>query len=80
MFIRSYIALLTRHQRTAATHILVFMISSEERRRKPYALPVQCDPYKAMTDSKICYLPNIIVSEMKKQKMNVAATMLENCT
>lgn len=45
----------TRHQCTPATHILV-MISSEERRRKPYSLPVQCVPYKALTDSKIHYL------------------------
>ena len=35
----TFIKGLTRYQRTAATHILVFMISSETRRMKPYALP-----------------------------------------
>ena len=33
---------LSKHQRTAATHVLVFMISPESRLRQPYALPVQC--------------------------------------
>ena len=78
--LHSFIKGVTRHQHTTATHILVFMISSEERRRKPYSLPVQCVPYKALTDSKIRYLANKIVSEMKKRKMNVAGTMLKNCT
>ena len=75
----SYIKGVTRHQRTQATHILVFMISSEERRKKPYALPMQCVPYKTLTDSKIRSLANEIVSKMKKRKMNVAGIMLYNC-
>ena len=50
--IYSFIRRLTRHKRTAATHILVFMISPEDRRRKPYAIPVQCIPYKSLTDTK----------------------------
>ena len=62
----------TRHQRTAASHILVFMISTEDRRRKPYALPVQCVPYKGLSDSKVRDLANNIISEMVKRKMNVA--------
>lgn len=56
------------------------MISSEERRKKPYALPVQCVPYKALTDAKIRDLANKIVIEMRKQKMNVAGKLLKNCT
>ena len=43
----------TRHQRTAATHCLVVMISTEERNKKPYALPVQCIPYKGLKDSEV---------------------------
>ena len=31
--------------RQGATHILVLMISPEQRDSKPYALPVQCVPY-----------------------------------
>ena len=63
---------MTRHQQTAASHILVFMISTEDRRRKPYALPVQCVPYKGLSDSKVRDLANNIISEMVKRKMNVA--------
>ena len=40
------------HQRTAATHVLVFMISCEERNKKPYALFVQCLPHKGLSDMK----------------------------
>ena len=62
----------TRHHRTPATHILVFMISTEDRRRKPYALPVQWIPYVGMSDAKIRELANKIITEMVKRKMNVA--------
>ena len=62
----------TQHQRTPATHVLVFMISTEDRRKRPYALPVQCIPYKGLTDAKIRKLANKIITEMTKRKMNVA--------
>lgn len=67
---------LTRHQRTTATHILVFMISSEERRKKPYALPVQCLPYKGLADLKVRELANRIVQEMSARQMKVAGKVL----
>ena len=66
----------TRHQRTAATHVLVFMISSEERRKKPYALPVQCLPYKGLADSTVRQLANKIIQEMSKRQMKVAGEVL----
>ena len=62
----------TRHQRTPATHVLVFMISNEERDKKPYALPVQCVPYKGVSDSMVRQLANKIIHEMSARKMNVA--------
>lgn len=68
----NFIKGVTRHQRTAATHVLVFMISTEDRRRKPYALPVQCIPYKSIGDAAVRELANKIISEMVKRKMNVA--------
>ena len=61
-----------RHQRTAATHVLVFMISNEERNKKPYALPIQCLPYKGLSDNKVRELANRIIAEMVKRKMKVA--------
>ena len=68
----SFIKGVTRHQRTPATHILVFMISTEDRRKKPYALPVQCVPYKGLSDSKVRELANNVIQEMVKRKMKVA--------
>ena len=68
----AFIKGVTRHQHTAAMHILVFMISEETKRRKPYALPVQCLPYKGLADSKVRDLCNEIIREMCKQQMKVA--------
>ncbi|XP_065917202.1 uncharacterized protein [Dysidea avara] len=68
----NFIKGVTRHQRTPATHVLVFMISTEDQRRRPYALPVQCIPYKGLTDAKIRELANKLIVEMSKRKMNVA--------
>ena len=72
----SFIKGITRHQRIVATHILVFMISCEERRSKPYALPVQCIPYKGLGDMKIRELANNVIQEMVKRNMKVAGTNL----
>ena len=73
--LRSFIKGITRHQRTAATHILVFMISQEMRRTKPYAIPVQCIPYKGLSDLKVRELSNRIIEEMTKRKMKVAGEL-----
>jgi len=73
--LRSFIKGITRHQRTAATHILVFMISQETRRTKPYAIPVQCVPYKGLSDLKVRELSNRIIEEMTKRKMKVAGEL-----
>ena len=70
----SFIKGITRHQRTAATHILVFMISNEERRKKPYAIPVQCIPYKSLSDFKVRELANQVIREMTNRKMKVVGT------
>ena len=67
-----FVKILTRHQRTAATHCLVIMISAEERNRKPYALPVQCLPYKGLKDSEIRDIGNKVIEDMHKRGMKVA--------
>ena len=36
---------LYKFERTPASHVFVFMVSSALRDRKPYALPIQCIPY-----------------------------------
>ena len=50
-----------RYCRTAATHVLVIMISTETRTKKPYALPIQCLPYRSLTDSEIWGLLNSVI-------------------
>ena len=46
---------LSRHKRAAATHVFVFMIGTEDRMKKPYSIPVQCIPYKGLSDEKVSY-------------------------
>ena len=65
----------TREKRTAATHVLVLMISPEGRSHKPYALPVQCIPYKGLSDAKVRVLANKVIQEMTQRKMKVAGTI-----
>ena len=62
----------TRHQRTPVTHVLVFMISNEERDKKPYALPIQYIPYKGLSNLKVRQLANKIIHEMDARNMKVA--------
>ena len=68
MFIKG----VTRHQRIPATHVVVFMISNEERDKKPYALPVQCIPCKGLSDLKVRQLANKIIHEMNARDMKVS--------
>ena len=57
------------YQYTAATHIL---INPETRPRKPYALSVQCIPYKSLTDSGVREVLNNVNREMTGLGMEVA--------
>ena len=66
-----------RFRRVAATHIFVFMISPEQRDRKPYALPVQCIPYTSMKHGMCRQLVNNLISEMTKKGMKVAGWCIE---
>ena len=59
---------LYRWKRTAASHVFVFMISSELRNKKPYALPVQCVGLK---ENDIRQLTNKLIA---KRKMEVVGT------
>lgn len=63
---------LSKHQRTAATHIWAILISPEERNAKPYALPVQCIPYVGLTDNQARELVNKVIQEMVNRGMRVA--------
>ena len=47
------------------------MISPENRQQKPYALPVQCIPYKSLTAAVARSLINNLVQEMVNMEMEV---------
>ena len=68
----SFIRGVTRHQRHAATHVLVTMISPSRRNKKPYAIPVSCIPYGSLTESKARTHINHVATEMQRRKMKVA--------
>ena len=61
-----------KYRRTVATHLLVFMISPEQRSRKPYALPVQCVPYSSLGDEDVRSLCDKLIREMVNCGMKVA--------
>ncbi len=64
---------ISRHKRVAASHVLVTMISSSQRNKKPYALPISCIPYKGFSESKARSHINGVIEHMKKRNMKVAA-------
>ena len=61
-----------KYRRTPATHVLVVMISPEERSKKPYALPVQCMAYDSLGDEAVRSISNKLVNEMATRRMKVA--------
>lgn len=69
-----FIKRVMKYKRVAATHILIIMISPEERKSKPYALTVQCIAYKSIRDSEIRIICNNVVKEMTSKGMKVAGT------
>ena len=68
----SFLKRVVKYRRVAATHVLVVMISPEERNCKPYALTVQCIAYKGVKDSEMRTICNNLVKEMHARKMKVA--------
>ena len=68
----AFITALSKHTRTTASHIFVFMISSDKRDKKPYAIPIQCVSYRGMTDATLRRLTDQIVHEMHQRQMKIA--------
>jgi hypothetical protein len=68
----SFVKATTMYRREPATHILVILISPEERNKKPYALAVQCIAYKSIRDSEVRQICNKVVKEMAVRGMKVA--------
>ena len=61
----------TRQRQVAASHVLVIMISPEDRSKKPYGLPVECIPYAGMSHQTLRRLLNSLVKEMIDRNMSV---------
>lgn len=49
----SFVKYVTRFCRVVATHVLIIMISTEERKQKAYTMPVQCLPYVGLQDMEV---------------------------
>ncbi len=62
MLYNEYLKNLFKKKRTAATHVLVIMISDEERKKKPYAMPIFYAPYSTLNEEKI----RTILNKVKK--------------
>ena len=63
------------HQREPATHVFVFMISPEERNKKPYALPIQCIPCAGIKEVNIRQFLTKIVEQMRSRNMKIAGKL-----
>lgn len=74
-----YLKDLYTKKRTAASHMLVFMIADELRNRKPYAIPVRFMPYRSLTDSKMRELELQLEEAMRNMGMTVVGMYLVNC-
>ena len=48
-----YVQGIATRQREAASHLLVFMVSYEQRSSKPYAIPIRALPYRSITDDMV---------------------------
>ena len=70
--LKDAVKLLSKHQRTAATHLFVILISTESRCSKPYALPVQCLPIAGLRDRQARDLANSVITYMTERGMKVA--------
>ena len=71
-----FINRITHFKRAPATHVFVFIISSELRDKKPYALPVQCLPYAGLKEVDICCLVSALCGKMMSYEMKVSGSVL----
>ena len=74
-----FITAFSKYTQTAASHIFVFMISPTKRDKKPYAIPIQCVPYRGMKESTLRKLTTQIAHEMHHRKMKVAGKLVNGC-
>lgn len=68
---KSYLRDLFKKMRTAATHVLVVMLSDERRHKKPYALPVRYIPYRSLRDQYVRDFTKDVKQHMTERGMTV---------
>ena len=68
---KSYLRNLFKKKRTAATHVLVLMLSDERRQKKPYALPVRFIPYKSLRDQYVRDFTREVKKHMTERGLSI---------
>lgn len=69
--LKLYVKNVTMKKRQAASHLLIFMVSDEQRKMKPYAIPVRVLPYKSITDAAVRQLRDELRETMRTLGMVV---------
>lgn len=69
--LQTYTMNVFKKKRTAATHLMVFMVSSERRKEKPYALPVWYLPFSSETDATVRTWTNSLKESLVASGLNV---------
>lgn len=69
--IKAYLCDIYKKRRTAASHVLVTMLSDERRTKKPYALPVQFIAYESLKDQHIRDFNRDIKKKMVERGLKV---------
>ena len=72
---KSYLRNLFKKKRTAATHILVLMLSDERRNKKPCALPVRYVAYRSLCDQYVCDITKDVKVTMKERGFNLVGKL-----
>ncbi|XP_064622698.1 uncharacterized protein LOC135484921 isoform X2 [Lineus longissimus] len=69
--------LFKKKRQPPASHVLVFMLSDERRKKKPYAAPVQFIPYHSIRDQYIRDFSKAIKQEMVSSGLCVVGTVTD---
>ena len=66
--LEQYVKGLTTKRREAASHLLVFMASNEQRSANPYAIPVRALLYKSTTDNEVKFRDEVKDDQFKPER------------
>ena len=74
-----YLRSLYKKKRTAASHVLVIMISSERHDEKPYAIPIQYVPCGVLRDQYVRDLLSGLKRKLQDKGLRVAGMYILLC-